>query len=69
MLIAIIVIVGLTAAAAVAIVGHREGALAPSTAAHGTSPIDEAERILARRYAVGEISAEEFERMLIILRR
>lgn len=43
---------------------------APATAsAHNASPIDEAERILSRRYAVGQISAEEYSRMLTILRR
>lgn len=33
------------------------------------SPLDEAERILARRYAQAEITAEEYSRMLVILRR
>ena len=33
------------------------------------SPLDEAERILARRYARAEITAEEYSRMLAILRR
>lgn len=33
------------------------------------SPVDEAERILARRYVRHEISAEEYERMLAVLRR
>ena len=33
-----------------------------------TSPVDEAERIISRRYARGEITAEEYERMLVILR-
>jgi len=33
------------------------------------SPLDEAERILARRYAKAEITAEEYGRMLAILRR
>jgi len=34
-----------------------------------SSPIDEAERILARRYVRHEITAEEYERMLAVLRR
>ena len=34
-----------------------------------TSPLDEAERILARRYAKAEITAEEYGRMLTIIRR
>lgn len=41
----------------------RRGSTAPS------SPVDEAERILAKRYARGEISPEQFDRMLVILRR
>jgi uncharacterized membrane protein len=72
MLLAMIAVIGLTAIAAVAIVGHRDGAFAGPQHVHanrGTSPVDEAERILARRYAVGEITAEEYDRMLVILRR
>lgn len=34
-----------------------------------STPLDEAERILARRYATGEITAESYERMLVIVRR
>ena len=73
MLLAMIAVVGLTAIAAVAIVGHRDGAFAGPHPQHvharqGTSPVDEAERILAQRYAVGEITAEEYDRMLVILR-
>jgi uncharacterized membrane protein len=33
------------------------------------SPLDEAERILTARYARGTITAQEYERMLVILRR
>jgi len=44
-------------------------ATATSGPAHPTSPLDEAERILARRYARAEITAEEYSRMLAILRR
>ena len=72
MLFAMIAVTGLTALAAVAIVGHRDGILVghqPVHAARGTSPVDEAERILAHRYAKGEITAEEYDRMLVILRR
>ena len=72
MLLATIVIVGLTAIAAVAIVGHRDGAFVgphPIHVGHPSSPVDEAERILAHRYAKGEITAEEYDRMLVILRR
>jgi len=32
------------------------------------SPMDEAERILAARYARGEITPQEYQRMLVILR-
>lgn len=35
----------------------------------GVSPLDEAERILAKRYARGRITADEYERMTAILRR
>ena len=35
---------------------------------HMPSPVDEAERIIAHRYARGEITAEEYDRMLVILR-
>ena len=72
MLLATIVVIGLTAIAAVAIVGHRDGVFEgphPIRASHGSSPVDEAERILARRYAKAEITAEEYDRMLVILRR
>ncbi len=34
-----------------------------------TSPLDQAARILASRYARGAITAEEYERMLVILGR
>ncbi|HEY5540583.1 MAG TPA: SHOCT domain-containing protein [Coriobacteriia bacterium] len=72
MLLAMFAVTGLTALAAVAIVGHRDGAFVggqPVRAARGTSPVDEAGRILAHRYAKGEITAEEYDRMLMILRR
>ena len=38
-------------------------------ATRSSSPLDEAELILSRRYARGEISFEEYDRMLVILRR
>ena len=70
MLLPMIAITGLTALAAVAIVGHRDGAFAGSHPARirSSSPVHEAERILAQRYATGEITAEEYDRMLVILR-
>jgi uncharacterized membrane protein len=50
--------------------GRGNESLATSTHAvrRGTSPVDEAERLLARRYAKGQINADEYERMLVILR-
>ncbi len=69
----LIVIAGLTAYAALWIVGRQNGVFDSATpaAVHSrpTSPLDEAERILAHRYAKGEITAEEYNRMLAILRR
>lgn len=42
----------------------------PSTApAPASSPLDHAERILASRYARKEISAQEYGRMLVVLRK
>lgn len=72
MLIAMLSVIGLTAAMALVIVGQRSGQLAAAQHAptlRSRSPIDEAERILAHRYAKGDISAEEYDRMLSILRR
>jgi len=71
MLLVMLAITGLTAVAAVAIVGHNQSVLAShnARAIRGSSPVDQAERILAQRYAKGEITAEEYDRMLIILRR
>lgn len=61
-------IVGATAV--VLVLTRHDGSFAstaPMTSTH-VSPLDEAERILARRYAQAEISAEEYKRMLTILR-
>jgi uncharacterized membrane protein len=72
MLIAMIAVAAFTALVAVAIVGHRDGVFAgnqPVRVSRRVSPIDEAERIIARRYATGEVTAEEYARMLAILRR
>ncbi len=46
---------------------HPSGA--PSSTRKPVSPLDEAERILTARYARGIISTQEYERMLVILRR
>jgi len=35
----------------------------------GSAPLDEAERILAARYAAGAITPQEYQRMLVILRK
>ena len=72
MLLAMFVVVGLTAIAAVAIVSHGDRVLAgahPARIHHGASPVDEAERILSMRYAHNEITCEEYDRMMVILRR
>jgi hypothetical protein len=71
--IAIIALAGLTGVAAILIVGGRTGAysggyLSPIPSSP-TSPLEEAESILARRYARGEINSDEYSRMLSILRR
>jgi len=42
--------------------------LASGLSTHPRSPLDEAERILAARYARGEISPQEYQHMLVILR-
>jgi uncharacterized membrane protein len=70
---AIITLAGLTGIAAVLIIGSQTGVFAGN---HGSvipsvpsSPLDEAERILATRYAKGEITPDEYARMLSILRR
>jgi uncharacterized membrane protein len=36
---------------------------------HEVSPVDEADRILAHRYARGEITFEQYDRMRCLLRR
>lgn len=41
---------------------------APARVRRPMSPVQEAERILARRYARGEIGLDEYRRMLAILR-
>jgi len=72
MLLAMIAVVGLTGIAAATIVAHHDGALAgdrPARLGVGSSAVDQAERILAHRYANHEITAEEYDRMLLILRR
>lgn len=72
MLIATVSIVGLGAIAAMLVIGQHSGVFAtpsPSLPAHPLSALDEAERILAHRYATGQITPAEYQRMLTILRR
>ena len=62
---------GVLAVAALWVVGRERGRLAIAVTAFSrpTSPVDEAERVLSRRYARGAISADEYHRMMAILRR
>ena len=72
MLIAMLSGIALTAVVACVIVGQRTDQLATvhhAPLVRSKSPIDEAERILAHRYAKGDVTAEEYDRMLSILRR
>jgi len=69
---AIILMAGVTGLASILILGNQTGAFAGHGApipTHPSSPLDEAERILAHRYAKGDITPEEYSRMLVILRR
>jgi len=69
---AIILMAGVTGLASILIIGNQTGAFANHVApipAHPTSPLDEAERILSHRYAKGDITPDEYVRMLAILRR
>lgn len=70
---AIITLAALTGVATVLIVGGQLNAYPGHHAVpiphRPTSPMDEAERILATRYAKGEIGPDEYSRMLSILRR
>lgn len=64
-------IAAIIGATALVLVLTRHGSVfstVTSAPSHPTSPLDEAERILARRYAKAEITAEEYSRMLAILR-
>jgi uncharacterized membrane protein len=62
---------GVLAFAAMWAVGRERSRLAVAVTAlsRPASPIDEAERVLARRYARGTISADEYDRMMAVLRR
>jgi uncharacterized membrane protein len=72
MFFATVTVIGLAAIAAVTLIGRREGVFCGPhlvRVKQPTSPIDEAERILARRYVKGEITPEEYDRMMAILGR
>ena len=71
MLLMTFVTLGVLAVAALWFVGRESSrvAVAVTTLARPASPIDEAERVLSRRYARGTINAEEYGRMMAILRR
>lgn len=56
------------ALAAFFLIGAGSATPAPRRAV-GATPLDEAERILAERYARGRIGPEEYQRMLAVLRR
>jgi uncharacterized membrane protein len=62
--------IGVLAFAALWLVGKGRGrlAVAVTTLSRPASPVDEAERVLSRRYARGAISADEYGRMMAILR-
>jgi len=52
------------------IVGKQRNRLVAVTAfSHPSSVVDEAARMLSRRYARGAVSADEYEKMMAILRR
>ncbi len=58
------------ALAALWLVGKERSrlAVAVTTLSRPSSPVDEAERVISRRYARGMISSEEYGRMMAILR-
>ena len=62
-------VIGLLAFAAVWLIGSQRNriAVAHTALAKPVSPADEAERMLARRYARGAISTAEYRRMMAIL--
>jgi uncharacterized membrane protein len=61
---------GFVAFVALWVIGRGRGrlAVAATTFSRPTSPVDEAERVLARRYARGAITAHEYARMMAVLR-
>jgi uncharacterized membrane protein len=69
----ILALAGLTGVAAILIVSGNTHAFSgnhlASAPSRPVSPLDEAERILGSRYAKGEITPDEYSRMISILRR
>jgi len=65
------VTLGILVFAALWVIGRERDRLAVAFTAFSrpTSPVDEAERVLSRRYAKGAISADEYRRMMAILHR
>jgi|GEM_PF-2108771 len=68
-IIAMAVITGLVAAFVISDQHGTFSGYRVSPVSGPVSPLDEAERILAGRYARGEITPDEFSRMLAVLRR
>lgn len=70
---AILTLAALTGVATILIINGHTHAFAGNQLApiahRPVSPLDEAERILGSRYANGEITLDEYSRMLTILRR
>lgn len=62
---------GVLLLAAAFVVGRERNrfAVAVSALSRPSSAVDEAERVLSRRYARGAVSADEYHRMMAILRR
>jgi len=62
---------GVLAIAALWVVGRERSrlAVAVTSLSRPSSVIDEAERTLSRRYARGAVTADEYDRMMAILRR
>jgi uncharacterized membrane protein len=65
----ILVLILVLAVSAVALILFRMPTSPAPVPARAVSPFDEAERILSTRYARGQITPEEYERMLTVLRR
>lgn len=55
--------------AVVALVTRRRTSPARVRRHVGVSPLDAAERVLARRYVRGRINSDEYDRMTAVLRR